>query len=638
MNSRSTPPVVITEPQATMSVSTEAKLLADIGGSYARFAIERANGVLSDAKALPCADYPDFLSALRAYIDMVGAHDIRHGAIAIANPVEGDLVRMTNYHWQFSIEATRQAVGFNTLLVVNDFTALAMGLPHLTRQQFRQVGGGAPRERSVIGLVGAGTGLGVSGLIPVDDGWVSLASEGGHIAFAPQTAREMIILEYAWRQYPHVSEERLVSASGIELIYAALADKRGGSLEALKAPEITQRGLAGECAVCAETLEVFCELLGTAAAGVAVTLGAFGGVYIGGGIVPRLGSYFDKSGFRSRFEAMGRLSKYVANIPTFVITSDTSTFTGTSAILDAELRRRGGGSSLLDRVRQSRESLSAAERRVADLVLSQPRSVLNDPIMEIATRAGVSQPTVVRFCRSLGCEGLSDFKLKLASGLTGTIPVTHTQVKRTDSTHELGAKVLDNTASAVLKVRDQLNSEAVDRAIALLLNARRIDFYALGNYSVIAQDAQYKFLRFGVPAAAYTDTRLQLLAANAIGAGDVVVAISGSGKIAELLKAVDMAMAAGAAVIAITPSHAPLAKKTTVTIAIDHPEDVTMHIPMISRLLYMVVIDILATGVAMRHGGAAHVPAARDKLPEDAETAASRAARTDYTRIISHSG
>ena len=636
MNSRSTRPAATTERRPTAAASVEAKLLADIGGSYARFAIERAGGVFSDIKALPCADYPDFPSALRAYIAMVGAQDIRHGGIAIANPVEGDLVRMTNYHWQFSIEATRQAVGFNTLLVVNDFTALAMGLPHLRRQQLRQVGGGTARERSVIGLVGAGTGLGVSGLIPVEDGWVSLASEGGHVGFAPQNAREMAILEYAWRQYPHVSEERVVSAAGIELIYNALAERRKGTFEALKAPEITQRGLTGDCPVCSEALEVFCELLGTAAASVAVTLGAFGGVYIGGGIVPRLGHYFDKSGFRARFEAMGRLSKYVANIPTLVVAADTATFTGTSAILDAELRKRGGVSSLLDRVRQSRDALSAAERRVADLVLSQPRSVLNDPIMEIATRAGVSQPTVVRFCRSLGCEGLSDFKLKLASGLTGTIPVTHTQVKRTDSTHEMGAKVLDNTASAMLKVRDQLNSDAVDRAITLLLNARRIDFFALGNYGVIAQDAQYKFLRFGVPAAAYTDSRLQLLAAGAVSAGDVVVVISGSGKIAELLKAVEIAMGAGAAVIAITPSHAPLAKKTTVTIAIDHPEDLALHMPMISRLLYMVVIDILATGVAMRHAGTAHATEARDRLLEDSDSP--RTTRTDYARIISHSG
>jgi glucokinase len=617
-----------------MPATTEPKLLADIGGRYARFAIEREPGSLTDTKALPCADYPDFLSALRAYLEMVGARDIRHGAIAIANPVEGDLVRMTNYPWQFSIEETRQAAGFDTLLVVNDFTALAMGLPQLTPQQVRQVGGGHARQRSVLGLVGAGTGLGVSALIPVDDGWVSLASEGGHASFAPQSAREVFILEHAWRQYSHVSAERLITAAGIELIYRALAARNDKEPEPLKAPEITRRGLAGECPLCAETLEVFCEMLGTVAANVAVTFGAFGGVYIGGGIVPRFGKYFDKSGFRARFEAMGRFSKYVAHIPTYVITAETTTWMGTSAILNAELKKRAGGSTLLERVRQARETLSSAERRVADLVLSQPRSVLNDPIMEIAARAGVSQPTVVRFCRSLGCEGLSDFKLKLASGLTGTIPVTHTLVKQTDSTLELGAKVLDNTASAVLKVRDHLNGEAVDRAIALLLKARRIDFYAVGHYGIVAQDAQYKFLRFGVPTAAYTDARLQLLAAHSVRAGDVIVAVSGSGKITELLKAVETALAAGADVIAITPSHAPLAKKATVTIAVDHPEDVATHMPMISRLLYLVVIDILATGVAMRHGDGTAAGIEREPAHENGEATK----RADFVRIISHSG
>jgi glucokinase len=246
----------------------------------------------------------------------------------------------------------------------------------------------------------------------------------------------------------------------------------------------------------------------------------------------------------------------------------------------------------------------------------------------------VSQPTVVRFCRSLGCEGLSDFKLKLASGLTGTIPVTHTLVKQTDSTLELGAKVLDNTASAVLKVRDHLNGEAVDRAIALLLKARRIDFYAVGHYGIVAQDAQYKFLRFGVPTAAYTDARLQLLAAHSVRAGDVIVAVSGSGKITELLKAVETALAAGADVIAITPSHAPLAKKATVTIAVDHPEDVATHMPMISRLLYLVVIDILATGVAMRHGDGTAAGIEREPAHENGEATK----RADFVRIISHSG
>lgn len=624
-----------------MPTVIEPRLLADIGATYARFAIEREAGLFEQHTALRCDAYPDFLSALRGYLAQVvlpvDTPAVRHGAIAIANPVGGDLVRMTNYPWQFSIESTREAVGFDTLLVVNDFTALAMGLPYLQPDDLRQVGGGKPRERGVIGLVGAGTGLGVSGLIPVDDGWVSLASEGGHVGFAPQSAREVYVLEYAWRQYAHVSAERLISGSGLELIHRALSARADRAPEALAAPEITRRALAGECAICAETLELFCDMLGSVAANVAVTLGAYGGLYIGGAIVSRLGDYFDRSGFRARFETKGRFSGLVADIPTYVITTETPTLTGTSAILNAQLKRRAGSSSLLDRVRQARGSLTAAEQRVADLVLAQARSVLNDPIVDIARRAGVSQPTVVRFCRSLGCAGLSDFKLKLASGLTGTIPVSHTQVKRTDSTLELGAKVLDNTASAVLKMREQLNGEAIERCVDYLISARRIDFYALGNYGIIAIDAQYKFLRFAVPCAAYTDSRLQALAAATLKPGDVVVAISGTGKVNELLKAVDDAIANGAVVIALSPSQAPLGKHATVAIPIDHPEDIATQIPMISRILHLTVIDILAVGVAMRHGAERPTRAVAPAVAVTNGARTAAAAAPDFTRLTSHS-
>jgi glucokinase len=606
----------------------EPRLLADIGSTFARFSIEREPGLFEQMRALRCDEYPDFLSAMRAYLATVQGAGPRHGAIAIANPVEGDLVRMTNYRWQFSIEETRAAIGFETLVVVNDFTALAMSLPYLAPDAVRQVGGGTSRERNVRGVLGAGTGLGVSGLVPVDDGWVSLASEGGHVAFAPQNARELFVLEYAWRQFAHVSAERLVSSSGIELIYRALAARSDRQPESIAAPEISRRAVAGECALCGETIEVFCEMLGTVAANLAVTLGAFGGIYIGGGIVPRLGSFFERSGFRARFEAKGRFSDYVAHIPTYVITSETPTFTGVSAILNAQLKKRSGGATLLERVRQARSELSTAEQRVADLVLAHPRSVLNDPIMDIAQRAGVSQPTVVRFCRSLGYAGLSDFKLKLASGLTGTIPVSHTQVRRTDSALELGAKVLDNTAAALLAVRDQLNTAAVEQCIDTLLAARRIEFYAVGHYAVVAQDAQYKFLRFGVSSAAITEPRLQGMAAAALKAGDVVVAISGSGKMTDLLKSVDTALEAGATVIALSPSHSPLARRASQTIAIDHPEDVATQIPMISRILYLAVIDILAVGVAMRRSGEA------SRGRGDAKRTPSG---TDFTRLISHS-
>ncbi len=610
-----------------MPALIEPRLLADIGSTFARFAIEREPGVFAQVSAMHCEQYPDLLAALRAYLATVDGPAPRHGAIAIANPVDGDLVQMTNYKWHFSIEQVRAAVGFETLVVVNDFTALAMALPHLGEEAVRQVGGGSRRERSVLGVLGAGTGLGVSGLVPVDDGWVSLASEGGHVAFAPHNARELFVLEYAWRQYAHVSAERLMSASGIELIHRALAVRSDRAVEPLTAPEIARRAVAGECALCADAIEVFCEMLGTVAANLAVTLGAFGGIYIGGGIVPRLGGHFDRSGFRARFESKGRFSEYVAHVPTFVIATDTPTFTGVSAILNAQLKKRSGGATLLERVRLARAELSAAEQRVADLVLSQPRSVLNDPIIDIAKRASVSQPTVVRFCRSLGYAGLSDFKLKLASGLTSTIPVSHTQVRRTDSALELGAKVLDNTAAALFAARDQLNNEAVERAIDLLLAARRVECYAIGNYAVVALDAQYKFLRFGVPAAAVTEPRLQAMAAAALGAGDVVIAISGSGRMTELLKSVDAALAAGATIIALAPSHSPLSRRASQLIAIDHPEDVATQVPMISRILYLAVIDILAVGVAMRRSS--EIQAARTAN-------ASTTPAKDFARMTSH--
>jgi glucokinase len=585
-----------------MAFSDGARLLADIGSTYARFALEIERGKFERHSTEKCADYSDFGSALRAYFDKVKDAGVRHAAVAISNPVDGDMVRMTNYHWQFSIEQTRVECGLDTLLVVNDFTALAAGLPHLGEDQRRQVGAGQPRPRSVIGLLGAGTGLGVSGLIPADDGWISLGSEGGHVSFSPGDKREIAILEFAWAEYPHVSAERVISGGGLGLIYRALAHIAGKPPLPLAATAITARGLSGECAECAQALEAFCGILGGIAANLAVTLGAFGGIYIGGSIVPRLGAYFDASPFRRRFESKGRFSSYVASIPTYVITADNATFVGVAAILAAQLRKRGAGMSILERIRKSLAELSPAERRVANLVLLRPRSILNDPIVDIAGAAEVSEPTVVRFCRTLGCDGLSDFKLRLASSLTGTIPVTHTQVTNDDTTLELGDKVLGNTASAILQMRDQLNRKVIDQAIDALLKAKRIEFFAVGNYGIIAEDAQYKFLRFGLPASAYTEPRLQLMVANVLTPDDVVVVVSSTGSSAELNSAVNAALGRGAQVIAITTSQSPLAKRASITIALDHSEDATTQVPMISRILYLLVLDILAVGVAMRTG------------------------------------
>jgi glucokinase len=291
-------------------------------------------------------------------------------------------------------------------------------------------------------------------------------------------------------------------------------------------------------------------------------------------------------------------------IPTYVITSPEATFVGASIILAAQLRGLDSaeGSAILSQIKRALGSLSPAEQRVANHVLAHPRSALNDPIAQIARAAEVSQPTVIRFCRSLGCEGLSDFKLRLASGLTGTMPITHTQVTGEDSMLELGVKVLGNTASAILQVRDHLNRDTIDRAVTLLSAAERVEFYALGQYGVVADDAQFKFLRIGVSANACTDPRLQVLSANVLRPGVVVVVISSGQQSSELLEVVERARERGATVVAITESQSPLARKAELALIIDHLEDMATQLPMISRILHLLMVDILVVGVAMRRG------------------------------------
>ncbi|NML59513.1 glucokinase [Massilia sp. RP-1-19] len=318
---------------ATPSVDRPS-LLADIGGTNARFALETAPGRFDCVRVLPCTRYPTLQDAMRSYLadPAVAAHGMPEAAaIAVANPVNGDLVRMTNHHWQFSIEAVRQEFGLARLGVINDFKALALALPLLGPEHKRQVGGGVAAS-GVIGLLGAGTGLGVSGLVPSGDGWNALDSEGGHATFSPANEREIDVLRFAWKAFPHVSAERLMSGGGLELVYRALA-ARAGHPASRPAAEIIALALDGTCELCVETVECFCEMLGTVAANLAVTLGAMGGIYIGGGIVPRLGAAFDASGFRRRFEEKGRFAAYLSRIPTYVITADYPCFPGVAAWL-----------------------------------------------------------------------------------------------------------------------------------------------------------------------------------------------------------------------------------------------------------------------------------------------------------------
>ena len=579
------------------------RLLADIGATHARLTLETAPGTFGSVRVLRCDDFEGIVALLRFYLADHQGITLHHAALAVANPINGDQVRMTNRAWEFSTDAVRRELGLHTLLIVNDFTALAMALPSLKPDDLMQVGPGTAGANAVVGVLGPGTGLGVSAVIPTVDGFVTLGSEGGHMNFAPADEREFAILQYAWKEWSHVSNERLISGPGMEIIYRALAQRNGVKAAPRTSPDIITGALEERDPLCLEVLDCFSGMLGGAAANLAVTLGAFGGIFIGGGIVPRMGEWFAKSPFRARFEAKGRFSDYLASIPTYVITTPHPALRGVATILSEHLRGRSGANTLMERIGHLQHELTPAEQRVAKLVLEQPRLVLNEPIAEIARFADVSQPTVIRFCRSLGFLGLADFKLKFASSLTGAIPVRHSQVRTGDSTHDLSAKVIDNTVSAILKFRDQLDVRSIDRAIELVSKANRVEFYAMGNSRVVALDGQHKFFRFRIPTSAYGDSHLFTLAAGLLKAGDVVIAISNSGRLPELLEAVGAARAAGADVIAITSSGSPLAKRASVCLAVDHAEDSTTFLSMISRMLQLLLIDIVSVGISLDGNG-----------------------------------
>ncbi len=300
-------------------------LVADIGGSNARFAIARREpgGVALDhMMAMRGADHADLVAAVEYYLRTTGAERPADAAIAIAGPVVGDRAEITNHTaWSFAIEATRRRLGLVRLAALNDFTAIALSLPHLGAADLRQIGGGTAASGAPIGVIGPGTGLGMSGVVRTAAGWAAIEGEGGHATFAPMSERESRIADLLRGRFGHVSWERVLSGPGLVNLYAAIAQLDGRAAEMLSPEAIAERGRSGACALCREALEIFCAALGTAAGSLALTLGARGGVFIGGGIVPRLGPFFDGSAFRARFESKGRLSDYVRPIPTFVITA-----------------------------------------------------------------------------------------------------------------------------------------------------------------------------------------------------------------------------------------------------------------------------------------------------------------------------
>ena len=271
---------------------------------------------------------------------------------------------------------------------------------------------------------------------------------------------------------------------------------------------------------------------------------------------------------------------------------------------------------MLDRIKASLPSLAPAEQRVGRLVLADPRAFANLPVSELADRAHVSKPTVVRFCRSMGYDGLSDFKLKLAGSVNEGVPFIHRSVDADDKPADVLVKVIDNTVAAFLKYRNDASTLAIERAVDALAGTyrtgRRIEFYGAGNSGIVAQDAQHKFFRLGVNTIAYSDGHLQVMGASLLGPGDCAVVISNSGRTRDLMDACDIARKNGATTIVITASGSPLASSGQIHLAADHPEGYDRYSPMVSRLLHLVIIDVLATCVALRIGGARLQPLLRE--------------------------
>lgn len=324
-------------------------LVADIGGSNARFGwVASAGGTVGHVRVLPVADHAGPLAAARAYLaelaSLLGAvPQPRRAAFALATAVAGDRVELTNAHWGFSRSELQAGLGLERLLVLNDFEALA--LPRLRADQLRCWPGAPVAVAAVSGMlavIGPGTGLGVAGVVPTRGGWQALPGEGGHMTLAAGDDFEAALLAHVRRDFAHVSAERLLSGIGLPLLHRAVLAVRGDRPHGVSAPSesplpteaIVERGLAGSDAACSATLDAFCALLGGFAGNVALTLGARGGVYIGGGIVPRLGERFFTSRFRERFEAKGRFQSYLQGIPTALITDTLVALDGAAHALE----------------------------------------------------------------------------------------------------------------------------------------------------------------------------------------------------------------------------------------------------------------------------------------------------------------
>ena len=307
-------------------------LLADIGGTNARFALLLEDGAPGQVLHLPVADYPTAYDAAAAAMERLGcAQPPASAVLAFAGPVEGGRAVMTNAGWDTTAGELRQRFGFSRVRLLNDYAALALALEHLTEGDRLRIGPARASARGALAVLGPGSGLGVAALLPAEPHGLPLVSEGGHATMAAADGLEADLLAALREDFGHVSAERVLSGPGLANIHRGLARVQGRTVSPLSPAEITRLGLEGGDDLCRLALERFCLFLGGFAGNVALSYGAQGGVFLAGGILPRFPDFLAASGFRARFEDKGRFRDYLSAIPTWLITREDAAFVGLAA-------------------------------------------------------------------------------------------------------------------------------------------------------------------------------------------------------------------------------------------------------------------------------------------------------------------
>ncbi len=258
--------------------------------------------------------------------------------------------------------------------------------------------------------------------------------------------------------------------------------------------------------------------------------------------------------------------------------------------------------SIINNIQQARQRLRRSELKVCEYILSHAQEIIHMRIVDLASAAGVSEPTVVRFCRAIDCSGFQDFKLKLAQHLATRQEFEPFEIADTDSVADLSMKVFDATLATLSQVKQAIDPGMIEQAINALSKAKRVEFYGFGASAAVAADAQHKFFRLKISSAVYSDPHIQMMSAMSLTESDVVVGISQSGETDALIDAMRIANEYGAMTIALAPGESSVAREANIAIAIDAEEELEIYTPLSSRIAHLVVIDLLAVGVAQRIG------------------------------------